>query len=448
MAERTRKHRVANDRSRTSSDALLRAALGELHGALLLLDRDLRIVWATDEAKALLGVNELIGARAPHLLCGRAEERPIAEALSRGEPAAATIAHPTRVGEAEFISARALPLRATSEQIGHVLLLHELPPATSLGPQYGILTRSQNMFRLLDQLRRVAPSDSAVLVRGETGTGKELVARAIHAESPRKNSPFLAINCAALPLDLLESELFGHVRGAFTGAIRDTLGYFRRADGGTLFLDEVAELPLPLQAKLLRVVQERVIVPVGGTDPIKVNVRIVSATHRSLRDEVREGRFRADLMYRLRVLPLFLPPLRARQDDIELLAQHFLERLSRSSKVRKVERISPGALRRLLRHSWPGNVRELESAMEFSFMLGDGGTLVESDLPEEIWSSSSAHETRRSALEIDPGLSPEARRLLLALDRASGSRERAAQSLGMSRTTLWRKLKSFGLDTR
>lgn len=426
---------------------LAEAALSELLGAALLLDSQLRICVATDEARALLGGADLLGERAPHVLCGRGGERPIAEALSRGEPASALVPHPLG-SEGDLIAARTIPLHSAGKLSGHVVLLQPArsPPGSSV--QHGILTQSESMFRLLEQVRRVAPSHSSVLVRGETGTGKELVARAIHAESPRKRGPFLAINCAALPPELLESELFGHVRGAFTGAVRDTLGYFRRADGGTLFLDEVAELPLALQAKLLRVTQERVVVPVGGTEPVAVDVRIVSATHRSLRDEVKEGRFRADLMYRLRVLRLFLPPLRARQEDIELLAWHFLERLNRSGASRKVERIAPGALRRLVNYGWPGNVRELENAIEYAFTLGDGPTLLESDLPEELAAQASSSPTPLAMLELDPGLAPEARRLLLALERADGSRERAAQSLGMSRTTLWRKLKSFGLDAR
>lgn len=421
------------------------AALDELGGAVLLLDPELRIMASTEQADELLGTKAPIGERAPHLLCGRADQRPIAEALSRGEAARASVLRETARGT-EVWNVSAVPLRRRGVAIGYVLLLSKTDTLSSFENPYGILTRSDAMLRLLEQLKRVARSSSAVLVRGDTGTGKELVARAVHRESSRHAGPFLAINCAALPPELLESELFGHVRGAFTGAVRDTLGYFRRAHGGTLFLDEVAELPLALQAKLLRVTQERVVVPVGGTEPFDVDVRIVSATHRSLRQEVREGRFRADLMYRLRVLSLFLPPLRARPEDIELLAWHFLARLQASPGGRDIERISRRALEVLTQYSWPGNVRELENAIEYAFVMGDGPTLTEGELPGEVRGQP---ETTREGLalgELDPALPPEAKRLLTAIERADGHRERAAQSLGMSRTTLWRKLKGYGLE--
>jgi two-component system, NtrC family, response regulator AtoC len=428
---------------KASASLLTELAWSELAGPLLLLDTELRIVFATKEAEEVFGVEIPLGERAPHLLCGNRDERPIAEALSRGEAASSSIVRKSKSQTLTF-QVRTQPLRRGSELVGHCVTFRRADLGWEGAREHGILTQSDAMFRLLAQVHRVARSSSAVLVRGETGTGKELVARAVHKESARREGPFLAINCAALPPELLESELFGHVRGAFTGAVRDTLGYFRRAHGGTLFLDEVAEMPLGLQAKLLRVTQERVVVPVGGTDPVPVDVRIVSATHRSLRQEVQAGRFRADLMYRLRILPLFLPPLRARPEDIELLARHFLGRLNRSTPFRKVDRIAPAALNRLQSYSWPGNVRELENAMEYAFMMGDGSTLTESDLPEEM--RLNAALPAELGGEVDRALPPEARRLLAALGRASGSRERAAQSLGMSRTTLWRKLRGYGLE--
>jgi transcriptional regulator with PAS, ATPase and Fis domain len=303
------------------------------------------------------------------------------------------------------------------------------------------------MKRVLAEVRKVARSDVSVLVRGETGSGKELVARAIHLESDRAQGPFRAINCAALPAQLLESELFGHVRGAFTGAVRDAEGHLRLASGGTLFLDEVAEIPLELQAKLLRVVQDRLVLPVGGREPVAVDVRFVAATHRALRQEVEAGRFRADLMYRLRVVPIFLPALRQRPDDVALLSRHFVDLRNTAGASRRIERISDSALAALLAYDFPGNVRELQNSIEYAFVMGEGPVLNEADLPPEL----RGEEAQGSAVNLPAasrarGQTAEARRILRALERAAGNRERAAKSLGISRVTLWRKLKALGLD--
>src|SRR5690606_20670929 len=248
----------------------------------------------------------------------------------------------------------------------------------------GMLTCSPAMLQVFRLVERVAQGDETVLVRGETGAGKELVARAIHDLSRRRNGPFHAINCAALPKNLLESELFGHVRGAFTGAVRDRPGHFQLAEGGTLFLDEVAELPLELQAKLLRVLETRTVMPVGGRDPIPVDVRLVSATHRSLRLEVEAGRFRSDLMYRIRVIPIFLPPLRDRPEDVLLLSRRFIEE-GNARSPRRIEEISPEALALLQGHDWPGNVRELQNVIRYAFVIGEGPRLLPTDLPPEFF---------------------------------------------------------------
>jgi transcriptional regulator with PAS, ATPase and Fis domain len=300
----------------------------------------------------------------------------------------------------------------------------------------------------------VARRSATVLVRGETGTGKELVAQAIHAASARSDGPFRAINCAALPPHLLESELFGHVRGAFTGAVRDAPGHFRLAAGGTLFLDEVAELSLELQAKLLRVLQERVVIPVGGRDSIPVDVRVVSATHRSLQGAVADGAFRADLMYRLRVVPLFIPPLRERGRDVLVIAQRFIDEQNERGE-RQVLSMSRGAQARLLAHPFPGNVRELQNVIEYAFTMGDGPVLVESDLPPEL-RDMRARDAERGAASVNvprtgsahaaPGRDDEAARIRFALERAAGHRGRAAQSLGISRATLWRRMRALDLQ--
>ena len=317
---------------------------------------------------------------------------------------------------------------------------------------HGMVTRDPSMVRVVATIRNIAETEATVLVRGESGTGKELVARAVHRESLRRNGPFVAVNCAAFTASLLESELFGHLKGAFTGATADRPGIFVQADGGTLFLDEVAELPLELQAKLLRVIQERVLVPVGGTRPRTVDVRIVAATHRSLRDEVRSGRFREDLMYRLRVVPLFLPSLRERPLDIELLLWHFIEEATARGPRRVVD-VSPAAMRALLDHPWPGNVRELQNVVAYAFAVGRAPTLDVEDLPPDLRvtharpapftspapPSAPAWALPPRAVRVDPRAELEE-----VLARAGGDLGEAARILGVSRTTLWRRRRALG----
>ncbi|MGR9085449.1 MAG: sigma-54 interaction domain-containing protein [Gammaproteobacteria bacterium] len=311
------------------------------------------------------------------------------------------------------------------------------------GPLFqGILSRSPAMQNVFQIIRNAAETEATVLVRGESGSGKELAARAIHNLSARRHAPFLAINCAALSSNLLESELFGHVRGAFTGAIKDHKGLFQRAHGGTLFLDEVAELPLELQAKLLRVLQERNYIPVGGDRLIDVDVRIVAATHRSLREEVRNGHFREDLMYRLRVVPIFIPPLRERREDISLLIWHFI-RQHNAEKLRHIEKIEPAAMRVLLDYPWPGNIRELHNVVEYAFAVGRGTTLRLTELPPEFREPKSNPSTARTRGMMTTEQEKEAIRK--ALDQCSGEITQAAGLLGMSRATFWRKRKQHGI---
>ncbi|MBO6938454.1 MAG: sigma 54-interacting transcriptional regulator [Deltaproteobacteria bacterium] len=430
---------------------ILTAALREVAGAALVLDADLRIVAFTDEAADELGHPPELGVPAPKILCGHGEERPVAEALAAGRAVSAEILRPDEDGQNYPILVRATPLRGDEGQIvGHLLLLHadhEGRPDGRATESFGIVTRDARMKQLLRDVRKVAASQSSVLVRGESGTGKELIARAIHDGSSRADGPFRAINCAALPATLLESELFGHSKGSFTGATRDAPGHFRLADGGTLFLDEVAELPPEVQAKLLRVLQERAVLPIGGTAPISVDVRIVSATHRALRKEVEAGRFRADLLYRLRVIPLYLPALRERPQDIELLARHFLEQ---HPSAKHVDHIAPGALEALVAYDWPGNVRELQNAIEYATVMGSGRVLTAADLPPEIRGEQpgtrSVTVPDSTSEDTASDLSPEGRRLVNALERNGGHMGRAAASLGISRTTLWRRLKRLGID--
>jgi transcriptional regulator with PAS, ATPase and Fis domain len=430
-------------------------ALEEFGGPALVLDADLRVAAATPGAEALLGGDVPLGVSAPKLLCGHAVQRPMAEALAAGRPVSATIPRPRPGGGERSVGVRTVPLMRGAERLGWALLLavDAADPGAADAPVafHGMWTRDPAMKRLFRLIERVAKSDASVLVRGETGAGKELVAQSLHALSPRHAGPFRAINCAALPPTLLESELFGHRRGAFTGAVRDNPGHFRLADKGTLFLDEIAELPLDLQAKMLRVIETRTVIPVGASEPVPFDARIVAATHRSLRAEVEAGRFRADLMYRLRVVPLFLPPLRARPGDVMLLVETFVKALN-ARGGRQIERVAPGARQLLERYDWPGNVRELRNVLEYAAVVGEGPVLVEADLPPEFGEEGAAGEPEGTRVNAPPALSPavavspEASRIRRALERAGGNRERAAKALGLSRVTLWRRMKALGLD--
>lgn len=412
-------------------------ALEAMLGPSIVLDAQLRVVGWTDEARALVGGLQQ-GALIVHVLCGDADRRPLAEALAEGRSVSARVPRPTAEDPTRELFVRAWPIHS-----GYMLVLGDAEAEVREGllTRWGMVTAASSMMRLFDEIERVARRDTTVLVRGESGTGKELVARAIHEASPRQGGPFRAINCAALPPHLLESELFGHVRGAFTGAVKDAPGHFRIAHGGTLFLDEVADLPLELQGKLLRVLQEKSVVPVGGRSPIEVDVRIISATHTSLRQAVRQGRFREDLMYRLRVIPLFLPPLRERDGDIEVLAKHVLSNFA--DEHREVMAISSDALSLLEEHDWPGNVRELANVMEYAFAMGDGPVLTAAQLPPELNGTERVPVPNVPPEITGETLSVEQVALLRALERASGHRGRAAASLGISRSTLWRRLKEI-----
>jgi two-component system response regulator HydG len=312
----------------------------------------------------------------------------------------------------------------------------------------GLVGGSEAWRRVLDQVRKIAATDATVLVLGESGTGKELVARAIHAQSPRREEPFVSVSCAAIPEGLLESELFGHERGAFTGAIRRKLGRFELAHRGTLFLDEVGELSPAIQVKLLRVLQERRFERVGGEDSIEVDVRVVSATNRDLARMVQEGRFRDDLYYRLAVLPVLLPPLRDRPGDVAALARWFVEKLA-PRVGRRVTGISPEALAALERHRWPGNVRELENVVEQALVFAEGGTIRLEDLPEGLRGAPAA----RPAPSVEPGergltevLEDLERQLVVAAyEKAKGVKAEAARLLGIKPSALYYKLEKYGI---
>ena len=317
----------------------------------------------------------------------------------------------------------------------------------------GLVGRAPAMQDLFQALNRVAPSDTTVLILGETGTGKELVAKGIHAASNRRLGPFIAVNCAALADNLLESELFGHVKGAFTGAVRDKPGLFRAADGGTLFLDEIGDITQAVQHRLLRVIQEKEFIPLGEVHTQKVDVRVLAATHKDLKAEIQAGRFREDLYYRLNVFQLEVPPLRTRRTDIPLLIEHFLRGHTGSGSAGGLgaASVSPLAMRLLQSHNWPGNVRELFSVLESALIRALEGSRIEAQhLPNEIRDAKPENDGE-SDEEHDRYIQPqstaaERESILAALTEAGGVRSRAARILGMGRTTLWRKMREYGIE--
>jgi len=302
---------------------------------------------------------------------------------------------------------------------------------------HDLVGESAPMQDAYEQIRSVADVKTTVLIQGETGTGKELAARAIHDESPRSDGPFVTVNCAALNPDLAGSRLFGHRKGAFTGATEDREGYFEAADGGTLFLDEIGDVPLDVQRQLLRVLEEEAVTRLGETESRPVDVRIVAATHRNLDEEVEADRFRQDLLYRIRIARVPLPPLRDRRSDLPLLVRTFLREI-RARTGAEVDRVSDDALRHLLDYNWPGNVRELRNALEAALIRASSEVLRVDDLPPEVRDASSA--------DSPPSSSNEAERIRAALEQTNGNRTEAAELLGISRATLYRRLDEYDIE--
>jgi PAS domain S-box-containing protein len=307
-----------------------------------------------------------------------------------------------------------------------------------------LVGRSPGMSRVFEQIRELAGLDTTVLIEGETGTGKELVARAVHHASRRAEKPYVTVNCAGLSETLLGSQLFGHRRGAFTGAVEDQKGIFETADGGTVFLDEIGDISPSVQTTLLRVLQEKEITRLGDVKPRKVDVRILAATHRNLASEVEAGRFRQDLLYRIRVARIALPPLRERREDIPLLVDAFLAR-SRASTGKDVRHVSADAMQKLLAHTWPGNVRELQSAIELAVIHCKGSAIQPGDLPAEIQVPPQPIRPPQTTGEL-AGIDDERERVAAALRAARGNRVAAARKLGISRATLYRRLAELGLE--
>jgi DNA-binding NtrC family response regulator len=317
--------------------------------------------------------------------------------------------------------------------------------APRTGPTFhGLVGRSKQILEVFSRVEKAAAGDANVCIYGESGTGKELIARAIHAISDRRNGPLVTFDCTAVPEGLAESQLFGHVRGAFTGAIEHRDGVFAQADGGTLFIDELCELSMPLQAKLLRVVQGREFVKVGGTKPIRTNIRLVTATNKDPKKAADAGTFRADLYYRVAVVMIKVPPLRERREDIPLLVTHFLERYSAAYK-KPIRAVQPSAMERMMGMPWPGNIRQLENFLAQAVVLAEGDVLTERDLfVEEAPTASAAAMT--APLQFEPGMplrEVERRHILRTLQRVHGNRTEAAKMLGISVRCLQYKLKAY-----
>jgi transcriptional regulator with PAS, ATPase and Fis domain len=433
--------------------------------ALICLGPDFRIVHGSG------GLDRLAGPRAAEALAGKAADEvfgpelfgpdgTLRRALTAGELRegwGAVLRLPgVRPRQVSLTVAPILPdvSGQCDPRVAYVVVLRPVQDGEETGDGAptlfaGLIARSPAMLRIFHLIRNLEESEATVLLTGESGTGKELVARALHLHSPRRQGPFVAVNCAALPGELLESELFGHVRGAFTGAVRDRIGRFELAAGGTLFLDEIGDMPLPLQVKLLRVLQERTFERVGESRSRTSDARIIAATNLDPRRAVQEGRFRDDLYYRLRVVPIEIPPLRERRDDIEPLARHLLLRVG--ARHGRSLLLSGDALRALLRYSWPGNVRELENALEYAVAVCKGQTIHADDLPAEmlhLMTPSPAFEPlplEPQAASHSAASADERQKLQAALSAHHWRRDATAHALGISRTTLWRKMRELDL---
>jgi two-component system, NtrC family, response regulator HydG len=359
------------------------------------------------------------------------------ESMQRG--AAYYFTKPLNIEHVRRVVARSVTAKAAKPAGGAVVPVDAAPAFTE------IVATTPPMMRVFDLVNQVAASNATVLIFGESGTGKELVAKAIHGLSQRRGRPFVALNCAALSEGLLDSELFGHEKGAFTGAGAAREGRFEFADKGTLFLDEVGDMPLPVQVKLLRVIQERTITRVGSNQPIEVDVRLIAATHKNLEQEVRRGTFREDLYWRLKVVSIHVPPLRERQGDVPILVERFIGEFARRHG-RPTKGLDQDALRLLLQYEWPGNVRELQNVVESMVLLSQKETLGPESVPREL------HETRPGtalvAVDALDGMTlkrVERELIRLNLEKFNGNRARAAKALGISERTLYRKIKEYGV---
>ena len=415
------------------------------------VDRDFRITYFNQAAEEILGYkrHQVLGRPCREVfkssLCGQGCG--LQRAIENDRPVMMRAIYITNsVGERlpVCISAGAL-LDDTGEMVGAVETFRDLTHIEMVSNDCGrttlpnIVGRSPAMSRVFDLVPIVAESDSTVLIEGESGTGKELVAKAVHELSPRRHKPLVVVNCGSLPDTLLESELFGHKAGSFTDARRDKPGRFELADGGTIFLDEIGDVSPALQARLLRVLQERVVEPLGGTQPRPVDVRVISATNKNVTQLVADGLFRKDLYYRINVVKISIPPLRDRRDDIPLLVDTMIQRANDNG--REIEGVSPEVMEILMTHNFPGNVRELQNILEHAAVLCPKGVITSLHLPEDLIGPSNESSERPDVIE-----SLQRSLILSALNRHGGNRRAAAEELSVHPTTLWRRAQRLGIE--
>jgi len=373
------------------------------------------------------------------LLTGRGTVQTAVQAIKEG--AYDFIEKPLEISRLRVILDRALEKKETMREVQ--LLRRRL---AALAPGTDMIGSGPAMQRVFELVNKVAPANASVVITGQSGTGKEIVARAIHSLSQRKEKPFLALNCGAIPPTLIESELFGYERGAFTGADQRRLGNFELAHGGTLFLDEIGELPLEMQGKFLRVLEERKFRRLGGKSEVEVDVRVICATNRDLKEEIKQGHFREDLYFRLHVFTIHLPPLKERREDVPLLVQHFVEKFN-AETGKHVQGVSAGAMDVLQNYAWPGNIRELRNTVERAMILTDGDTIDEEHLPPDMRPS----QRESAALRLPLGLElreVEKDYILASLQRNAGNKARTAESLGISEKTLYNKLNRYAAAAR
>jgi PAS domain S-box-containing protein len=421
-----------------------RAVLDSLGDGVITLDGDRTIVGVNRAGAQILGRAEveLVGRACWDVLGCRADTAgacPATAAVLRESRRVTNFETEYRdcAGRAVPVSLSLAPLRDRHGRArGAVEVFRDLrTPSSPVGPDVALVVGSPRMHRVMELVDVLKDSDATVLLQGESGTGKGVLAALIHRLGNRARKPFVKVNCGALPEGLLESELFGHVKGAFTGAVRDVVGRFELADGGTVFLDEVGELSPAMQVKLLRVLQEQEFERVGSTRTVHVDVRVIAATHRDLRQLMLEGGFRADLFYRLNVIPIELPPLRERREDVPALVEHILARLA--SKGRKVKAVAPEVMEALLAYPWPGNIRELENTLEHAVVCSKGSVIEPTALPRSVLRPTAATVVRRPGARDD--------QVLEVLAAHGGNLSAAARALGVDRTTVWRRLKKLGV---
>jgi two-component system response regulator HydG len=429
------------------NESLFAALLGSVRDGVFIVDRNWKVIAMNAVAERLTGY--ALGDWRDRLCrnlfrtdsCG--EKCPMFTALEQGAPVLdRRVVLTCKDGQPMDTLVNCMEFKdERGESAGGVVVLrsisvsNRLPELLQGEDQFeGIVGRDRSMLELYEQIQQVADLDSTVLITGESGTGKELVANALVHRSKRRDKPFIKVNCGVLSEHLLESELFGHVRGAFTGAYADHPGRFELADAGTLLLDEIGEASPGVQLKLLRVLQEREFERVGGTETIRIDVRVIAATNRDLRQLIPVGKFREDLFYRLSAVPIELPPLRSRGNDVLLLVQHLFDKLKQKTGFGKAQ-LSDEAIERLIHYPWPGNVRQLENALEYSLIRARGGVIMLNHLPAEMREQFPAAGV---AMEDEHS---ERARLLRALHEAQWNRQRASERLGISRTTLWRLMR-------